>query len=330
MLGVMRPFRATADEVDASWSVDSLPRIEGPLTLYLGHGEGGLYEDVMDAIRKRNPGMDLKIRRGPSSALANTIVAEAEAGFIRADVFWSVDSGAIGHVLANTSPRPLPAWVAGCLDPRFQYPLWSPVAGRIRSLPYHTERLTPEQIPKSIMDLPATDLKIAWAPSYGAFQTFITAMRILEGEEATRDWLRAMRERTRSFAGEFNVVMAVSSGEVDLGLANHYYTLRLKQGRPEAPLDLAFTHNDAGCLMNASGVVLFGEGGQGGLFLRHLLSREVQGFLAKEAHEIPLAKGIGLPPGLAGFESISPPKVDLEKLADLRPSLDMLRQTGVL
>lgn len=36
----------------ASVSVESLPKLEGDLTLYLGRGEGGLYENVLDAIKK--------------------------------------------------------------------------------------------------------------------------------------------------------------------------------------------------------------------------------------------------------------------------------------
>ncbi|MCG8324121.1 MAG: ABC transporter substrate-binding protein, partial [Thiotrichales bacterium] len=40
-------------------SVDELPPLEGELTLYLGRGEGGLYENVLQAIEDRNPNLDL-------------------------------------------------------------------------------------------------------------------------------------------------------------------------------------------------------------------------------------------------------------------------------
>lgn len=39
----------------AGVSVDELPRLKGTLTLYLGRGEGGLYENVLKAIEARNP-----------------------------------------------------------------------------------------------------------------------------------------------------------------------------------------------------------------------------------------------------------------------------------
>lgn len=311
-------------------SVDQLPPLEGELTLYLGRGEGGLYENVLEAIRKRNPGLNLEVRRGSTAALANTIVAEAEAGVRRADIFWAVDSGAIGLVSDAGLARPLPADLTGQLKTGFQYPQWAPVTGRIRTLPYNTERLTPEQIPDSVMALADSDFSIGWAPAYASFQSFVTAMRLLEGDKATADWLRGVSERAKSYAGELGVVMGVERGEVDLGFANHYYTLRLKSGKPDASVDLAFSNNDAGCLVNASGVLALSEGDLPVNFIRYLLSREVQSYLASEAYEIPLVEGVAPPQGLPSLDRISPPEVDLTRLADLRPTLDLMRSVGVL
>jgi len=329
LLGPAGMLRAATDGLGGA-SVDDLPKISGPLTLYLGRGEGGLYEDILDAIRKRNLDLDLKVRRGPSSALANTIVAEAGAWVSRADVFWAIDSGSIGRVVNDAKAARLPAQIRNLLRSDFRFEKWAPVSGRIRTLPFNTERLDHADVPASIMDLPKSDLRVGWAPAYGAFQSFVTAMRLLEGEVATGDWLRAMRPKARAYAGEFGAVMAVQRGEVDLGLANHYYTLRLKQGRPDAPVDLAFTRNDAGCLLNTSGAVLLSDRPQAQLFVRHLLTREVQSFLSNEAYEVPLVAGIKPPVGLPPLAEINPPKVDLEKLGNLRPTLDLMRETGVL
>lgn len=312
------------------FSVDSLPKIRGPVTLYLGRGEGGLYGDILDAIRERNPEMELSVRRGPSSALANTLVAEASAGVSRADVFWAVDSGAIGRVVNDAAVRPMPDSLKRRLKPAFRFPDWVPVSGRIRTLPYNSARLSVDDVPDAIMALPESGLRVGWAPAYGAFQSFVTALRLLEGETAARDWLRAMAPKARTYAGEFGVVMAVARGEVDVGLANHYYTLRLKKGRPDASVDLAFTRGDAGCLLNASGAVRLNDRPQALLFLRHLLTREVQTYLSRQAYEIPLAAGIRPPAGLPPLETLRPPEVDLEALADPRPTLELLRETGVL
>jgi len=329
-LGIMPGLAGRAFAQAGAASVEELPPLEGELTMYLGRGEGGLYENVLKAIEQRNPKLKLGIRRGPTAALANAIVAEAGAGVRRADVFWAVDSGAIGLVRDAGLAQVLPDDLQAGLQPEFRYPGWAPVTGRIRTLPFHTGRLAADDIPKDIMALPTAGLSLGWAPAYASFQSFVTAMRLLRGPEATRDWLRATAKVAKTYAGELGVVMAVERGEVDVGFANHYYTLRLKSGKPDAQVDLAFTNNDAGCLVNASGVLALGDDELPVNFIRYLLTREVQSYLAREAYEIPLVEGVEPPEGLPGLETLSPPDVDLTRLADLRPTLDLMRDAGVL
>jgi len=331
-LGASMPWSMSSAmaDVEQAVSVNSLPKLVGELTLYLGRGEGGLYENVIEAIKKRNPELILNIRRGGTAALANTLVAESKAGVRRADLFWAVDTGAIGLMTDAGLAKPLPEKLSNQLKPGFQYPGWSPVTGRIRTLPYNTERVTAAQIPQSVMALADSNLQIGWAPAYASFQSFVTAMRILEGEEATAEWLKGVSGHAKSYAGELGVVMGVERGEVDLGFANHYYTLRLKAGKPDANVDLAFTQNDAGCLVNASGIVALSEGELPVNFIRYLLTQEVQSYLSSEAYEIPLVKGVAEPEGLVPIETLSPPKIDLRKLADIRPTLNLMRKVGVL
>lgn len=325
------PFSGLAFGKDgAPYSVDSLPELEGELTLYLGRGEGGLYEKVIEAVRDRNPGLSLNVRRGPTVSLANTLVAEAEAGGTRADLFWAVDSGSLGLVSEAGQAQPVPESITEGLREGFRYEDWVPISGRIRTLPYNTDRFSADDIPDDIMALPDTDLKVGWAPAYGSFQSFVTAMRLLEGESATREWLKGMKDKAREYAGEFGVVMGVSREEVDVGLANHYYTLRLKAGKPKAPVDLAFTRDDAGTLLNASGAMALTDRPLAMDFLRYLLTREVQEFLAREAYEIPMVDGIELPEGLPAQDELAPPSVELTRLADIRPTLDLMRDVGVL
>lgn len=310
--------------------VSSLPPLEGELTLYLGRGEGGLYEEVLGAIEARNPKFKLNIRRGPTAALANAIVAEAKAGVRRADVFWAVDSGAVGLVSDVGLARKLPEDLTAQLQPEFRYADWAPVSGRVRTVPFCTRRVSAQDIPRDIMALPDSGLELAWAPAYASFQSFVTALRLLEGDAATADWLRRANARAKRYAGELGVVMAVERGEVDVGFANHYYTLRLKAGKPDAAVDLAFTRGDAGCLVNASGILALADGELPVNFIRYLLTQEVQSYLAREAFEIPLAGGVAPPAGLPAMAAIAPPKVDLTALADLRPTLDLMRSAGVL
>jgi iron(III) transport system substrate-binding protein len=329
--GALGPARiALAQRAAGAVSVAALPELAGALTVYLGRGEGGLYEDVVNAIRERNPALELSIRRGPSAALANTLVAEGGAGVRRADLFWAIDAGSLGLVAGEGMARPVPPEIVSQLRPEFRFRHWTAISGRIRTIAYNPQRVDPAALPTDIMAFAESDYRIGWAPAYGAFQSFVTAMRLLEGEAETRQWLKAIKPRASEYAGELGAVMAVTRGEVDLALANHYYTLRLKQGMPDASVALHFTKDDAGCLVNASGVVLLGPGDTPQDFVRYLLTHEVQSYLAREAFELPLVTGVPGPAGLPSMADIDPPKLDLTRLADLRPTLALMREAGVL
>ncbi|WP_404383771.1 substrate-binding domain-containing protein [Caenispirillum salinarum] len=296
----------------------------------MGRGEGGLYTEVIDAIRKRNPALELSVRRAPAASLANTLIQENRFGGPRADLFWSIDASTLGVVIGEGMARPVPERLHALVDPAFRYPGLAPLSGRIRTVVYNPARLDAAALPSSIMAYADSDLSIGWAPAYGAFQSFLTAMRLLEGEDAARAWIRGIKPRATEFAGELGAVMAVERGDVDVAFANHYYTLRLKQGKPEADVGITFTRDDAGSLMNTSGVVLLREGDLQVDFIRYLLSKEVQSYLSREAFEIPMVPGVPTPGALPPQDDLHPPKIDLTRLSDVQPTLDLLRETGVL
>ena len=106
--------------------------------------------------------------------------------------------------------------------------------------------------------------------------------------------------------------------------------MALRITKPNANVALAYSKGDAGCLVNASGIVALSDGDLPVNFIRYLLSHEVQSYLAREAYEIPLVQGVEQPQGLANLSTLSPPEMDLRKLADLRPTLNLMREVGVL
>lgn len=320
-----------------------LPDLSGDLTVYLGRGEGGLYSTLVDFLRERYADFSVTLKRGPSASLANTILTESNQGQSRADVFWSIDAASLGIVARSGLARPFPEPVAGLVPDQFSDDdrRWLGISGRARSIPYNTDELSESDVPDSVFDLPGRSgfqNGMGWAPSYGSFQAFVTAMRLLEGEDRTRQWLNEMQQAgTASYAGEFGATLDVAEGTIDLALANHYYTLRLMEGRPNAPLDLAFTTGGAGSLINVGGALVLGSSDVPKLatdFVHHLLTFELQDFLSRKAFEYPLVPGVD-PPGseavsLPPITDLAPPDLDLTKLADLKPTLALLRDTGVL
>lgn len=321
-------------------SLSSLPDLAGELTVYLGRGEGGLYGELIDHLQTElYEDLVIDVRREASASLANTIVEEEKHGSSPADVFWSIDAGALGTIAQEGLASPLPADLTGLVPDQFHDTdrWWVGISGRARAIPYNTEVYDETDVPEAVSAIPEDPgfgTEMGWAPDYGAFQSFVTAMRLERGDATTRSWLQAMLDAGVSrYAGEFLVTNAVAEGELSAGFANHYYALRLQESKPDAPLDLAFTSGDAGALVNASGAIVLDSSPNTQLatdFVRHFLTREVQTFLAESAYEYPLVPGVDPPGSLPSIDELDPPAIDLTRLAEVRPTLRMLREEGVL
>ncbi|WP_254761779.1 extracellular solute-binding protein [Natrinema marinum] len=320
-------------------SIEDLPNLSGDLALYIGGGEGGIYYQFVEMLERIYPDFEVHASDNSSAALAQTIVEEVDAGAAQADVFWSIDASSLGFVADNDAYEPLSD---AAVEPvaNSQYVgddnAWAGVAGRARAVPYNTDELSASDIPSTVQEFPDTGAlqgTMGWAPTYGAFKSFVTAMRLLEGEEATRNWLVSMREAgTERYGNEFAVSQAVADGALTAGFANHYYAMRVKNGRPDAPIDLAFTSGDAGALINVAGALKVKGTQRGDLvddFVRHLLSAEAQEFFATQSFAYPMIEGVAPVGGLPTVDELSPPDIDLSKLSNLEPTLELMDEAGV-
>ncbi|PSQ18043.1 iron ABC transporter substrate-binding protein [Halobacteriales archaeon QS_8_69_26] len=318
--------------------IDDLPPLEGSLDVYIGGGEGGLYLDLLEILQDVYPDFGVVPRQAPSAQLANTIITEVEGGGSEADLFWSIDAGSLGAVADAGATVQLPADVVENVPENFRPDRqWVGVAGRARSIPYNTEQFSADEIPDDVMAL-ATDDRfsggLGWAPTYGAFQAFVTAMRVLEGRETTKEWLEGILDGgVTEYANEFLVSDAAAVGETGAGFANHYYALRVKAARPSAPVDLAFTRGDAGALINASAVGVVEGTGKRELaqrLVRHLLTVEAQEFFATRTFAYPMVEDHPPVGGLPTIDELETPDLDLAKLSDVEPTLELLQEVGVL
>ena len=72
--------------------------------------------------------------------------------------------------------------------------------------------------------------RIGWAPTNASFQTMVTAMRVLWGEDKTREWLEGVQANDPTiYPKNTPQVAAVAAGEIDVGLVNHYYLFSLSR-----------------------------------------------------------------------------------------------------
>ncbi|MFB6101939.1 MAG: extracellular solute-binding protein [Haloplanus sp.] len=334
-------FRGSGPLVESRSSLSGtriadLPDLSGSLTVYLGGGEGGLYRDLLALLSRIYPDFKPRPREGGTAQLANTIIEEGENS--PADVFWAVDAGSLGAVAEAEMTAALPSTVVESVPQEF-HPTdqWVGTAGRARSVPYNTNELSADDIPETVMDFPKAgilDDVMGWAPTYGAFQAFVTAMRLIEGQSATRQWLQSMLDSgITEYPDEFLVSNAVADGEISAGFANHYYALRVRSARSEAPLDLAFTSGDAGALINVAGAAVIQGTDQRELaenFVRHLLTVEAQEFFATRTFAYPMIPGVPPVGGLPSIDQLNPPSLDLQELSNVEPTLELMREVGVL
>ena len=325
-------------------SIDDLPDLEGDLTVYLGRGEGGVYGELVTHLEEqRYDEFSVTLKRGPSTGLANTILTESDTGSSPADVFWSIDAASLALVTGEGLAARLPTDLVDIVPSKFsdRGRRWVGLTGRARAVPYNTEELSTDQIPDSVFDIPGQDRfqnGLGWAPSYGSFQAFITAMRYLREEDETRAWLESVqRTGVQSYPGEFGATFDVARGATTAAFANHYYALRLKQARPDAPLDLAFTKGGPGALVNVAGALVLQSSDRYDLatnFVRHFLTREIQSHLVENVYSYPLAPGVAPPDGgditLPSLDELEPPDIDLGRLGNLKETIAVLRETGAL
>jgi iron(III) transport system substrate-binding protein len=320
-------------------SIQDIPNLAGELNLYIGGGEGGIYYQFVEMLQEIYPDFTVYPSDAGSASLAQTIVDEVEAGSPQADVFWSIDASSLGYVANNDAYDPLPDEAVDPVPSGFRGAdnAWVGVAGRARSVPYNTNELSAADIPSKVAEFPNTDAlqgSMGWAPTYGAFKSFVTAMRIIEGEDTARQWLSDVQDAgVERFGNEYVVSQQVADGTVSAGFANHYYAMRVQNQRPDAPIDLAFTEGDAGALVNVAGALAIQGTEKQDLvanFVRHLLSAEAQEFFATVSFAYPMIPGVQPVGGLPTFDELNPPEFDLAKLSDLEPTLQLMRDAGVL
>ena len=305
------------------------------LVVYSGRSEA-LVEPLVERFETMS-GLDVEVRYGGTSELA---VALTEEGDRSPDVFWAQDAGALGAVQAAGLLAPLPDSLLARVAPAYRSGegTWVATSGRARTLAYAPARVDTAALPQSLFDLTdaAYEGRVGWAPTNASFQAHVTALRALEGDEATRAWLAAMQANgAKAYANNRAILQAIADGEVDYGLPNHYYLLRAKAADPAYPVEQTFfAAGDAGNLINVAGVGVLASSGQSAQALRFidfLLSAEAQQYFAEDTFEYPVTGGQPVGAG-SDLDSLGAVQVslDLNRLSDLDATLRLLRDVGLL
>jgi iron(III) transport system substrate-binding protein len=307
------------------------------LIVYSGRSKG-LVHPIIKQFEKET-GITVKVRYGNTAQLAVALLEEGEKS--PADLFWAQDAGALGAVSKQGLFQTLPESTTSKVPDKFRNSegMWIATSGRARVLAYAPERVKAEELPKSVFDL--TDAKwkgrVGWAPQNASFQAFVTAMRVLEGEEKAEEWLRGMKANgAKSYPKNTPIIQALAAGEIDLGLPNHYYLMRFKKSDANFPVEQTFfTSGDAGNLVNIAGIGVLKSSSHAeevSSFVQYLLSPKVQQLFVSEIFEYPVTDAVIPSEKLLPLDELLKltPELNLEKLDDLEGTLKLLRKADIL
>lgn len=286
------------------------------LVVYSGRGEE-LVAPLFERFTEET-GIELEVRYGGSSELAATLIAEGEQ--TEADVFFAQDPASLGAVAGMM--RVLDDETLGLVDSKFNDVdgRWVGTSGRVRVVIYNTD--ADISLPQDIDDMtdPQWVDELGLAPTNASFLAFVAAMILERGEEGTRDWLAAVAANNPvDFEGNAPIVEATDNGELDGGLVNHYYLLRLRaEGLGQTAENYFIPAGDVGSLVMPAGVGVLAateEPEAAQQFIDFLLSEASQTFFATDTYEYPLIEGVDGPDGVPHLSEIKSPDIDLSELA---------------
>lgn len=300
----------------------------------------GRSEKLVDPLLKQftaDTGIEVEVRYAGSGELAAQLITEGDKS--PADVFFSQDAGALGAVAAAGLFAPIDASTLAAVPDQYSAAdgSWVGVSGRARVVVYNPE-LAPEP-PNTIDALlePQWKGQIGFAPSNASWQSFVTGLRVLRGDDGARDWLTAFKAQDpQSFEGNGGVRDAVDAGTLPLGLVNHYYLYELidsKGADNVAARNQFMAPGDPGGLVNVAGVGVLKSAPHAlaaQQFAGYLISESAQKYFATETAEYPLIAGVAPDGDMPPLADLNPPAVDLSELDDLEATQQMLVETGLL
>lgn len=316
----------------------TLAQANQSLTMYSGRAK--TFVDPIVGQFERATGIKVNVRYGTDSQLVAAIREEGSRS--PADVYWGNSVGALGELAADGKfvklGTALTRNVAADYVPDDRS--WVPTTLRYRVLAYNPNKIKPEGLPDSVLDLPKmTSLKgrIGWTVSYSSFQDFLAGMIAKHGEATTRQWIEGMKALQPKDYKTSNVGMleAMRAGEIDVALTNHYYIQRVN--RLSYPVETYFFRNgDIGNLGNATGAAILKTSKNRAAalrFLSALTAKDAQTFFLSVNFEYPVIGNILQPTTMLPFSDVTKrsPRLDPTVLPkNIEKAQRLLRDAGLL
>lgn len=321
--------------VAAALALPALAQDDG-LVVYNAQHEA-LTQEWADGFSKET-GIKVTLRNGSDTELGNQLLQEGAAS--PADLFLTENSPA--QVLVDNAGlfEKLPQDILDEVPPAYRPSSgnWIGIAARSTVFAYNTDLLKEDQLPKSIMDLAKPEWKGRWAasPSGADFQAIVAAMLSLKGEQATADWLKAMKDNAVAYRGNTAAMKGVNAGEVQGAVIYHYYYFgdKAKTGENSNKVALHFFKGqDPGAFVSTSGGAVLKSSkhkAEALAFLKWIAGKGGQDVL-KTGTSYEYAVGVGAEsnPVLPPLSSLEAPTVDASGL-DSKKVTELMTAAGLI
>jgi len=333
----LAPAPAPTPEEGSAEAIEGTPESDGFLVVYSGRNEA-LVQPLIDIFTEQT-GIEVEVRYGNTGEMAALLLEEGDA--TQAGVFLSQDAGALGALTKAGLFVTLPDDISGAVAQGFTSTdgSWVGVTGRARVLVYDTEEVAEDELPKTSNEIvsPEWSGQVGFAPTNASFQSAVTAYRVMEGEGAAESWLTALKtNNAQIYENNGAILEAVESGQLTMGLTNHYYWYRMVAERGIETVNSRLFFPEAGdpsAIVNVTGVGILSPAqlDQDAYdFVRFMISADAQNYFVQETSEYPLVAGIAAPEGLPSLESLLSPTLDLSDLDDLAATQELLQRVGLL
>ena len=299
------------------------------------------HEELIDAVAKEftdETGIEVELRNGSDLELANQLVAEGDAS--PADVFLTENSPAMTLVDSKDLFTELDQSTLDQIPAEYRPGdgHWTGFAGRSTVLIYNTDMLGESDLPTSLMELaePQWKGRVSFSPTGADFQAIVSAVLATEGEDKTRQWLEGLKENGTVYDGNNVVLQSVNDGQVETGIAYHYYWYRDQEESGDNSDTSAlhfFEGGDPGAFVSVSGAGVLAAGdheADAQKFVDYLVSEQGQQVIADSyALEYTLNPKVDLGRDVKPLRELQPPKTDISDL-NSPTVVELMQEVGFL
>lgn len=268
-----------------------------------------------------------------STGVMNRLIAEKDNPMC--DVFWSGDPLRNGVLQSRGITEPYQSEQTRLIPTQFKEKdnHWIGFSARARVLIYNKTLISPDSLPRSVLDFTKPRFKGRFAianPLFGTTTFHAAALFLALGDEKAKKWMNDIKANgVVVAASNGDVKKRVMNGELAFGLTDTDDAFEAK--KESDAVDYIFLdqqENGIGTLIMPNALSLIKGSPQnenGEKLINYLLTRETEIKLAKSCAQMPLIKGTEVPENVPSLDNIQPMKIDYkttsEKLQVIQPWL---------